>query len=68
MVQQGGRGGTIYCAILIAKYNEGGGGAIKEVMHATNSIDQCTIPELKNEYIVKAKTHPRQESALSEPA
>jgi len=35
---RGGRGGAIYCAILIAKYNVGGF-AIKEVLNAKNSID-----------------------------
>jgi len=34
----GGRGETVFCAILIAKYN-GGGGAIEEVSNAKNSID-----------------------------
>jgi len=38
MAKQGGRGETIYCAILIAKYKEGGV-AIKEVFSANNSID-----------------------------
>jgi len=32
------------CAILIASIN-GGAVAIKEVLNAKNSIDQCTIPE-----------------------
>jgi len=37
---RGGRGKTIsiYCAILVAKHNEGGG-AIKEVLNAKNSTD-----------------------------
>jgi len=38
MGAQGGRGETIYCALLIAKYN-GGGVVIKEVLNAENSID-----------------------------
>ena len=37
MANQGGRGETIYCAILIEKYN--GGGRIKEVLNVKNSID-----------------------------
>ena len=32
-----GSGQTTYCAMLIAKYN--GGGAMKEVLNAKNSID-----------------------------
>jgi len=38
MVNQEGRGKTIYYAILIATYN-GGGGAMKEVLNATNRIN-----------------------------
>jgi len=37
MKKQRGRGETIYCAILIAKYNEGI--TTKGVMKAKNSID-----------------------------
>jgi len=36
MATQGGRGGTLYYAILTAKYNREGA-AIKEVLHAKNS-------------------------------
>jgi len=57
MATQGGRGETIYCAILIAKYN-GGGVAIKEVLNAKNSIDSCLILESTNEYLVKANPPP----------
>jgi len=37
MVNQVGWGKTIYCAILIATYN-GGGGAMKGVLKPTNRI------------------------------
>jgi len=30
--------------------------AIKEVLHAKNSIDSCTSPEESNEYLVEAKS------------
>jgi len=54
MAKQGG--GGIYCAILIAKYNGGGGGfAIREGLNGKNNIDSCTILEYTNEYLVKAK-------------
>jgi len=39
MAKQRGRGGTINCAKLTAKYKSGGGAAIKEMLHAKNSID-----------------------------
>jgi len=35
-----------------------GGVVIKEVLNAKNSIDQCTIPEYRNESLVKAKPEP----------
>jgi len=38
-----GRGETVYCALFIATYN--GGGAIKAVLNAKNSIDKGTITE-----------------------
>jgi len=44
MAEPGSRGETIYCAILIAQYN-GGGGAMDLVLHAKNSTDQSTTPE-----------------------
>jgi len=34
-----------------------GWGAIKEVWNVKNSIDQCTVPEYTNEYLVKAKLY-----------
>ena len=37
MVNQEGWGKTIYCAILIAKYNRGG--AMKDVLNAMNIIN-----------------------------
>jgi len=43
MAKQVGRWQTIYCAILIAQYNKGGG-AFKEVLNDTDMV-QCTIPE-----------------------
>jgi len=30
-------------------------GNIKDVFRAKNRVDECTIPELSNEYLVKAK-------------
>jgi len=52
MAKQGGREETIYCAILIAKFN-GVEVAIKELLNAKNSIDWCTILEYTNEYRTK---------------
>jgi len=37
MAKQGGRGETVYCAVLLAKYNEGV--AIDETLNAKHSID-----------------------------
>jgi len=42
MTTQGGRGKTIYCAILIAKYNRGG--AMKDVLNAKKILTSAQFP------------------------
>ena len=41
-----------------------GGFAIKEVLNSKNSIDQCSIPESPNEYLVKANLEGRWEGCI----
>jgi len=50
---EGGRGGTIYCAILFVKPIQEG--ERKEVFRANNRLDLCIIPELTNQILAKVK-------------
>jgi len=53
MANQGGAGGNHILRNVDCK-RQLWGVAIKGVLNAKNSIDQCTIPEQTNEYLVKA--------------